>query len=170
LSIRPSAQAVPNPDTGLLPGYICPHAYSSFIWPDASHCGRRFIFRKSYEEHWLEEHARASGGPINAGQTILVSDDAFCPVPWPRGMGKDTTAAFERAQQRLRDSMEEFSRTIPTAAIEWDDDVLIDLVVSRANTVPGWALGPACEHPHHVEHNLMCIVLEDARHLPRKDT
>lgn len=56
MSSRPSAQAVPNPHRRLA-SYECPHAHASFVGAGNSHCGARFIFRSSYEDHWLTEHA-----------------------------------------------------------------------------------------------------------------
>lgn len=128
--------------------HVCVEGVTSVDGSTVIACGRRFIFHSSYQRHWLEDHA-ADHLPI---------------LRIPASTGLDYAAEWDRHPRLAFVPL-----TIPVPPIEWDDDALVDLIVDRARTVPGWALGPQCEHPHHLAHNLMCVVLEDARHLPRKD-
>jgi hypothetical protein len=77
MSNRPSAQAVPNPDQDFWPGYYCTELVvkDQTAHPRWLPCGARFIFRSSYEKHWLEEHAekpRAAGGYIAGPKNITI--------------------------------------------------------------------------------------------------
>ena len=53
--VNPRSQAVPEPGRGLV-AYLCPERWPAPLeFPGK--CDARFIFRSSYEKHWLEEHA-----------------------------------------------------------------------------------------------------------------